>query len=675
MRIHLQRFPFVRLCLALIAGIVLANHFEIASPLAVFACVVGLTILVAGFHFIPFRWAKRVAGFLLLVDLMVLGFLVKTSDQLVNQTAHFSHFLAHSNECILRIEQVKDKYLVASVRQINGRFGEGKIILRKYKEHHTLNRFDLIFSNLQIREIPAPSNPKEFDFRRFQASKKVFHQSYLNDFLLLERDYASRYALALQSVRKYCQDKLDQIRSENERAIAKALIIGDKRELGHDLKNTFADTGAMHILAVSGLHVGIVYSMVFLLLSFLPKGRWPSVLRSLLTIAIIWLFAMLAGGLPAVRRAAVMFSLFEMGRLINRSTYPLNSLGAAAFFFLLIDPNSIYDVGFQLSFLAVAGIITCHKPIEELWTVKHKVGYWFWSLVCVALSAQLFTLPLSLYYFHQFPVYFWLSGLVVVPLAYVILSLGLLYLALAAVSLVGDVLLYLLNGALSSLNAFINLFHQIPHVSIEGIWLQRSELIMVILFVALLSIGLAHRNGGVLKIGFVSMLGFSLMKVTLPQYFAPVPTATIYHIQKNSYADLLVLGSGQVLNISELKEPSTRYELRNQYDSYGIRQLTDYFATANRSTRKPFIELLGNRIMMVSEPIDVGQLVPPVDLIWLQNGAQLLNLDQCKKHLPKFVIDGSIPRREARKLASTLSVAGHQVHSTWVDGALSWHQT
>ena len=167
-----------------------------------------------------------------------------------------------------------------------------------------------------------------------------------------------------------------------------------------------------------------------------------------------------------------MFSLFELGLLASRNYYPVNTLALAAFILLILDTNGLYDVGFQLSFLAVLGIVTCQKNIQQAWHIDHPVGFKIWQMVTLSISAQVFTFPLTIFYFHQFPVYFWLSGILAVPFAFLVLLFGLLTLLFFWVPGLNYLLGQMLSASAQLLNTWIFLVQKLPGMVVEGIWIN-----------------------------------------------------------------------------------------------------------------------------------------------------------------------------------------------------------
>jgi len=220
--------------------------------------------------------------------------------------------------------------------------------------------------------------------------------------------------------------------------VLSALTLGYKKSLDPETRQLFSSTGAAHVLAVSGLHVGIVYMVFSLLFGFLRTRRSTRILYVAAALLLLWCFAFITGMSPSVRRSALMFTVVLAGENLRRPANIYNTLALSAFILLVSDPNLLYDAGMELSFAAVAGIVFFQPRLRTLFQFRNKAANWLWDLFTVSLAAQLTTFPLSSYYFNQFPLYFWLSNFIVIPAALVFIVLGMLILATApAVQLSG----------------------------------------------------------------------------------------------------------------------------------------------------------------------------------------------------------------------------------------------
>ena len=239
----------------------------------------------------------------------------------------------------------------------------------------------------------------------------------------------------------------------------------------------------MHVLAVSGLHIGILYLLVGFLLKPLERTRKLKVLRGVVILLIIWGFALLTGLSPSIKRAATMFSFIVVADAFNRNTNIYNTIAASALFLLVIDPALLMSVGFQLSYLAVLSIVLLYRPIFNILPASNVVLNKIWEILSVSLAAQLAVFPLSIYYFHQFPVYFLLANLVIMPLAGLNLITGIFSVVFYKIPFVGDAFLFTTETGLSWQNGFTEILASLPNATLN--YLHFSILTVVLLYVLL----------------------------------------------------------------------------------------------------------------------------------------------------------------------------------------------
>lgn len=489
---YIRQHPFLPVCVVFIAGILSSTLDE--GPILNLLIIGAVTIFLA----ILTSWLRGIRRVPLQVFFIFLGFYFlgisrHRQQARVHQPRHFSHFMsAGLNEVTGEILEVNRSTILLRVDRINDEPVSGRLsIFSKYP----LASGDMIFAPVVIRDIPGPKNPFLFNFQKFYHHKQIWHQANFGEkplFLGKNRGFRTWVNQLRSGFREKLREKLP---GENEFALANALILGDKRELGTEMRNAYADTGAMHVLAVSGLHVGVVYLLLmFFLKRVLPVHRGWKIVRSLITLGGLWLFVCLAGAPVSARRAAFMFSLLETGKISSRNYYPVNTLALAAFALLLLDPNSLFDVGFQLSFLAVLGILICQRPIQNLWPIKSAAGFKVWQFISMSMAAQIFTFPLSIYYFHQFPMYFWLSGIVAVPMASVVLGTGLPALIFSWIPGLDYLLTQALFYSTWLLNGWIFVLRYLPGLVAEHLYISKSQLILLFLIAGSLSLLINSRR-------------------------------------------------------------------------------------------------------------------------------------------------------------------------------------
>lgn len=356
----------------------------------------------------------------------------------------------------------------------------GKVLIY-HQSPKSLQPGDILFVKKTPETIPSPSFPDEFDYREFLAKKGIhFRHRIKNDFLKLDSTGIENSRFLLDrignSLAQLIHSNLDHPES---RQIALALLLGQKGSLEKEIRDAYSETGTMHILAVSGLHVGIIYAILLLPVRGLRSTSKIRFFYLFLVIFLIWVYALLTGFSPSVVRAAAMFSLMTFGQMRKRKASIWNTLAFSALMILVTDPDVIFDIGFQLSYLAVAGIVGIQPLMVGWWFPRNSILEYFWQLATVSLAAQLVTFPLSILYFHQFPTYFLIANLLVVPLAFVIMAVGVPFLFLAWIPTLGVVLGWIVNWLIYFQNQLTAMIQVLPFGTIERLTITVSGILFL----------------------------------------------------------------------------------------------------------------------------------------------------------------------------------------------------
>ena len=485
--------PFVRLLLPLILGIVLYQfHFTFLSSdfLGIIFLGVLLILLLGWFQKEPSIRAVQCWGLGAMLFLIGLGYSLSHYQDPRQQTSYVgtSTDSATIYTAVVHTIPERKKRSMQVILELKTAFKAniwhpctGKVLA--YLELDTqsiqLDYGRMVLFKSQLSTIETAKNPAAFDMRQYYAHQHIYQQCYLPSHSWTALNWqGSLWQQQIYQWKQHLLNTLQQtIDTPNEYAVAAALLLGAKSGLDKKLKNAYADTGAMHVLAVSGLHVGILIGLLQFLLGFLSRfGQRGQQLKALLLLVFLWLFALLTGASASVLRASTMFSFLLLGRVIGRSINVYNSLAASAFLLLCLDSNLLYHVGFQLSYMALIGIVYFYPKIEPLWQPSSKLAKAIWNAIALSIAAQLATTPLSLYYFHQFPLFFWLSSLVVAALAGVLLGLGIALLLVAQIPIIGAIVTILFKYLLLTLNSFIFGIQQLPGAVWKGFWLEFWQL-------------------------------------------------------------------------------------------------------------------------------------------------------------------------------------------------------
>ncbi len=355
---------------------------------------------------------------------------------------------------------------------------------------------ETIISNVPINLTLHPLNPGEFDFKFWLSTKNIFHTAFANSNEIIHLNIFQgnilqklAYELREKQIKKY--NKL--IKNSEASSIASTLILGYRADLSQETIQSFSVTGTIHALSVSGAHVAIIYIFLNYLFFFLNNKTVLKYIKLALIIILLWLYTFLTGFSPPALRAVIMITLIILASNLNRTSNILNIMAFSAWILLIYNPYYLLDVGFQLSYFAVLGLILLQPIITNLFFFKTKIFNKLWELCAMSFSAQLATLPLSIYYFHQFPVYFLLGNLFIMFPINMIMGLGVLIL-IPGFEFVGPILQWILEFTYNGLF----LITKLPFSSIQGIQIDLFQIFLISAFIILITLGALHKKSKIL---------------------------------------------------------------------------------------------------------------------------------------------------------------------------------
>jgi competence protein ComEC len=426
---------------------------------------------------------------------------------------------------------------------------------------------DLVLLRGRIEPIPPSLNPFQFDYAKYLYYQHVHDQIRAKHSLKL-RSGSSLRRMAFKMRSKLIDAFQNSAISGENAAILMAILLGDKSELETQLRTDFSRVGAMHILAVSGLHLGIIFLLFDQLLQ-LFRFRRQSWFRVILLTSILWGFALLTGMSNSVMRSALMFSFLIAADLLKRKGVGLNSVAASALILLLLDPFRLFQLGFQLSYLAVFGILTIYPALSVIFKSKYKLINKLIDLMLISLAAQLSTLPLTLAYFHQFPNLFLISNLLVVPLAFLIVSGGVLLsiIFLSSGSMWG--LDHLINRLIDLLRNVVAYIAKFDWTATEGIWLQKMSLLFIALALLFL-ITYLHRRSSKYLITVAGLIAAILIVENLELILQSFQNQ--FTVYSNRAVNLISIKHGLSATLIQT-DTSTAYDLKMVEDHLNAEQV------------------------------------------------------------------------------------------------------
>ena len=444
--IKFLRFVPVQLTLFLILGILVEKFISI--PLNISVGLVLVCMLLLGILYVLSLGYKEFYKQLFTVVSLVGAFLMGVTSQTIatetNLQKHYSNSIYFSNEvkhqAVLKIrKELKSSSNYAKYEAIVVRFekepSKGKVLLQ-FKKDSSNTQFavdDEISVKTTFSAIQNTTNPYGFDYKKYLNNQQIYHQLYLNNqqFLRLRNPTTTVFGISANARNTITESLQKDGFKNDELAVVNALLLGQRNSISVELLENYTEAGAIHILAVSGLHVGIILLLLMYLCKPLHYFKHGKTIASVLVVLALWSYAFLAGLSPSVIRAVTMFTALSIGLHVNKPTNVYNTLVISLFFLLLYNPSYLVDVGFQLSYSAVFSIVWIQPKIYNLITVKWWLPHKIWQVFSVSLAAQIGVLPVSLFYFHQFPALFFVVNIIVIPVLGIILIGGILVMLLS----------------------------------------------------------------------------------------------------------------------------------------------------------------------------------------------------------------------------------------------------
>jgi competence protein ComEC len=576
--------PFVRFLLPLILGIILGVFVGASSTIYFRLLILGMagTILTLNTMHIKRRIFLEKWSLLFIASMLLgLGLLLVDLHTSLDDQEHFSRMQGagllrgvitespqekkKSTKAVLEIEHV----LIDSV-WVNAK-GDLLLYLEKSEESTQLEIGDELSLEVNYKEVEPPANPGQFNYKRFLSFRDIYHQQYVKSGHWVKVDEHMSMQRSAERIRTYLLQRLDRIGMQrSEKAIASALLLGKKDDLDPELIQSYASAGAMHVLAVSGLHVGIIFFILRFLFQWMDRWKKGALFKAAILIACLWIYAFITGLSPSVVRAATMFSAVTLGTGLGRKSSIYNTVASSAFVLLVVNPFYIMEVGFQLSYLAVLGIIYLHPKIYSLLYFPSKVPDKIWEISCVSIAAQLATFPLGLLYFHQFPTYFLLSNLLVIPAAFLILYVGIGYLMLSWIPYIGVWIGKALHGLIWVLNKGVGSIESWPHSLIKGIDIGVFMSWALYMVLGLYLLAFIYQKRKLVLYATAGLSGILLWQVYELWSFKQHPYLVVYDVRGDSVINILHAGENLIYSDENWADDMSKqqFHLRNNWNKH-----------------------------------------------------------------------------------------------------------
>lgn len=664
-------YPIPKLTMCFMGGVLLSKL--IILKLSVIGLGIALVVsVVLFFHFKSAPQNKSIASILLLLLFVLLGLWTTQLHDPKSKHNHYSHFLEQintSNRLVLKVcnEMNPTAYnyrYKAKVVGLNNLKSSGEILISIPKNTAIEPLFidDLLYIQTELKSIGSPKNPYGFNYRTYMEGKGIIHQINLQEHskFVTAKGKGSINGWASKT-KTFVESKIDALDiNDTARAFLKAFYLAIRTEIPEDVKINYKNSGVLHILALSGLHVGILLTILELLLRPIVRLRHGRKMRSFIVILVLWGFAVLTGLSPSIVRAVTMFSFFALAHGLHRPTNSINTLFISALVILLVRPNFLFEVGFQLSYTAVLGILLIKPILDQYWQPKHFVLKPMVSLLNVSVAAQLGVLPLSLYYFHQFPALFFLTNLLVVPLLVLCLWGGFFIIVFSGIKAINEPLIYGFEYLIEMMNKCTNWVANFDVFLFKNITFDGVMVFVFYLIFSLIFKFIKTKKFKTIVVLGIAIIGFQLY--------------VLFHYKIQSHQEFIVFQKVKhtflgFRNGTTFETHTTITDSINDafIEDYSINQGIYKNATLHL---KRFYNIDGNQLLLVDSLGLFDFKSTTFDWVLLRNSPKI-HLEQLINKLhPKLIIaDGSNYRSFVERWKRTCTQKGVKFYDTQKNGA------
>ncbi len=696
--VNWNKYPFLRLLWPFALGIWCCASiavFKISFPVLHLTMIALFAISGAASALLKDYRLNWLFGLVMCCYLFFAGYaLVRVHDTSVqknyfrNVEANTSYYVARVYDCPTEKEK-SYKTILSMAYACNDSLPpqavSGKIIcyFQKTDSVFPLRYGDMIIFPAPVPEVPLPTNPDAFNYHDYLFRKGITGQLYLKDtdWSAIGESKANPIYVFSYRIRDVLLDALQRCGlHDDEFGVAAAILLGYDDSLSDEMRQNYIAAGSMHVLCVSGMHVGIIYLIASFLLSFLNRKRWQKMLKHLLLLFLIWFYALIAGLSPSILRSSLMISFVIIGEMLHRKGFALNSIAASAFILLCINPNNLFEIGFLLSYIAVVGIVVLQKPIYGLIYIPNKRLDKVWEITSVALAAQIATSPITIYYFHQFSTYFWLSNLFMTPISFVVILGGMILLAVSWIPYVNVIFGYAVWGTLFVMNKGIAWIESLPMSIIKGLYINGLEFTFAMLFLLILLLFVCNRK----KRYVFEMSGlalFFMISFTVRHFDAiKNDSMTVYDLKSHTVVDFVHGREHVMLADTALiaDQPALSYSVAGNWLRRGLSStpetigLEDDFEGDFVLKQDDLISFDGKLLALWSDDYRVADSLEyraKIDYL-LVTGKQkpdIQSIVNCYK-VGLLLIDGSVPSYLAEKWIAQAETNGIACHNV-ADGA------
>lgn len=672
-----ERTPFFRLLLPLVAGILCYEYFSLILPVQYDLRILIVAVFV--FTFLSFRKQAKAlvrAGTFIsyFIAFALVGWLCSYFYDIKNDAEWFGNKINASDGFIAEIiadPVEKEKTIALHVKVVGAVSGDtiyptvGNAYLYIYKyDAPAYEEGDRILIPDNWHQIKNSGNPYEFDYTAYTARKNIHYRQFLpaKDITVLR--YADERSLPfVKRVHNYCVEQLEYyIYDRHTLALLEAMLMGERELLDLELKDAYSETGIVHVIAISGAHIAVFFIVISFLFSLLRIKRYPW-LKYIAALPFIWLYVVIAGAPPSAVRAATMFTILGIGYALQKNPNGYNQLYASAFVLLCINPMWLFDVGFQLSFLAVLSILVFYNPIANLYRPTSKILSLIWSSISVSIAAEILVAPLVVYYFHNFPLYFIFANVLAYVLMSTVLMSGMVLLLFVQFPPVGLFISDALILLTSVFNKAIFTLQYFNPDALQHLYLSGIQLVVLYLIVGAFTYFLLKKNKPSLYIGLSAVIIFLSLLLKREWDIHHRQQVVIYNIGRTDYIEIISGDTYTAINPVEISSNDYEYSIKPAHIAWGVQHRADTVVRSNH------INIGSKRLLIVSKALPDTTL--KADYVYIKNAAGIDMLERAiSLYTPSICILGNnISQNKAERMQKYLHPNSIKSHHIKTDGA------
>jgi competence protein ComEC len=631
------QFPLARITLFFILGILIAFYGK--PSLSVCVSFLFISICIFAFGYVKNQYFG-VSCFILSIAIgistMVFHTRVFDKKHFINQigTIEKSHLLEITLKEKLK-NTLQNTRFVANINRFDNKKSVGKIIfnIRKDSLFHNLSIGSILKVNAFVYKNRIVNNPNQFDYGQYLLNQQVYGQVYanINEIEISTKIHKDVWFYAAHFRNKIITNLEKSGFAKTELAVIVALILGQQQDISPDILQDYQFAGAIHILSVSGLHVGFILLFIGFILKPFPNNHKAKFIKLIITLLSLWLFGFIAGLAPSILRSVVMFSFVIIGQYLKRGVNIFHTLLVSAFLILLFKPSFLFDVGFQLSYISLFFILWLQPLLAEVWMPKNKFINYFWQILTVSFAAQIGAFPLSIYYFHQFPGLFFITNLVVLPFIGLIMGYGVFIMLLAYFDIVPQLPVKILEYAVLFLNKIIAIIASIEQFIIQNISMNVYMLLSLYFMIVAIILWLKKPSFNKLSFALLSVLLFQISCITTKFYVQNQHELIVFNVKKET---LIAKRLGNKTTVYQ--KDKMNFDINKSIDLKSY--LIGNFSNVDSIKKTPSLLYFKNQKLLILDSIAIYPTSISPDILLITHSPKL-NLDRFLKSCkPKIII-------------------------------------